>query len=285
MSEVSREKLTTQRPQRIRPSVHDFATATEFFAQMLAHHKATSNFSLRQQTRKLGLCSQSLVSHILNGRRKLTRDNLAELAQILKLTKSEYEYFGRRLSSRHHAINPETKTGSNAEVAVPRAVRVPQNHLLNDRLHPYVKDLIHLRGFKLDAEVLFTMLHGFFPAARIKKSVEFLLKHGFWRRTCAHTVTFNEVAVTTTSDVPNKKIRAFHKMALEIALRGLKDLPVDRRKASTVLLSIDQEQLHEVREMIDSFQQQLLEFIEKNPRGGDHLVQVTTHLTPVGKSL
>ncbi len=128
------------------------------------------------------------------------------------------------------------------------------------------------------------MLQGLAPAQRIKKSVEFLLREGFWKKTPSGQVVQEEAAVTTTNGIPDEKIRAFHKRALEIALRGLMAFPVNQRKASTVLISVDHEHMDELRGLVDSFQQQLLEFIEKHPNGRDALVQVSTHLTPIGRS-
>jgi len=57
---------------------------------------------------------------------------------------------------------------------------------------------------------------------------------------------------------------------------------VNRRKASTVLISVNKEKLPELRSLLDSFENRLIEFIEENPSGKDELVQVAIHLTPVG---
>ncbi len=91
-----------------------------------------------------------------------------------------------------------------------------------------------------------------------------------------------DAAVITTNEIPNEKIRLFHRKALQIAQRGLSTFPVDRRKASTVLISVDKAHIAELRELMDSFQNQLLDFIERHPNGQDSLVQVVVHLTPIG---
>ena len=261
-----------------RPVVYDYGQPHEFLSKLFLYYKSNSSFSLRQRTAKVGMCSQALVSQILQGKRKLTRDNLSEVAEIFKLTKFEIDYLDKKISAKFHKIETAKDLYMSSEP------RLPKNHLLSDWVNPYIKDIVNLKGFQLDSEAIFSMLQGFIPLRKIKKSVDFLLKEGFWRKNLAGEVVLDETAVTTTNEIANEKIRTFHAKALETALVGLKTLPVDKRKASTVLISVDQSKMDELRGIIDLFQKQLLEFIEKNPSGQDSLVQITTHLTPIGRS-
>lgn len=261
-----------------RPVVYDYGKPHEFLSDLLLYYKASSKFSLRQRTVKVGLCSQALVSHILKGKRKLTRDNLSEIVEVFKLTKLEFDYLDKKISARFHKID------SGNDLNVSTEPRLPKNHLLSDWANPYIKDIVNLKGFRLDSEAIFTMLQGFIPLSKITKSVDFLLKEGFWRKTISGEVVLDEAAVTTTNGIANEKIRTFHAKALEAALLGLKTLPVNKRKASTVLIAVDQGRMDELNGIIDLFQKQLLEFIERNPNGRDSLVQITTHLTPIGRS-
>lgn len=261
-----------------RPVVYDYGQPHEFLSKLFLYYKSNSSFSLRQRTAKVGLCSQSLVSQIIQGKRKLTRDNLSEIAEIFKLTKFEIDFLDKKISAKFHKMDIEKSLNLASEP------RLPKNHLLSDWVNPYIKDIVILKGFSLDTETIYSMLQGFIPISKIKKSVDFLFKEGFWRKTITGEVVLDEAAVTTTNGIANEKIRIFHTKALETALVGLKTLPVDKRKASTVLISVDNSKMDELRGIIDIFQKQLLEFIEKNPSGQDSLVQITTHLTPIGRS-
>ncbi len=258
--------------------VYDYGLPADFLASLLAHYKSTGSFSLRQRAAKVGSCSQALVSQILHGKRQLNRSNLPEISAIFKLTQLEQEYLDQKLSARVHQVDAREGARAAGEP------RLPQNHLLSDWLNPYVKDIVYLKGFRLETETLFSLLQGIAPAQRIKKSVDFLLREGFWRRSASGKVVLETEAVVTTNGIPHEKIKSFHRKALELALRGLKTLPVHQRKASTVLVSVDENKMDELRGIIDAFQKQLLDFIEKNPNGRDALVQITTHLTPVGRS-
>ena len=254
-----------------RPVVFDYDSPHKFLQDLLAHYKETSNFSIRQRTQMAGGCSPALVSQVLTGRRRLTRDQIPTFARLFKLQDFEIRFLDQ----------PEYRSATD-ERRVPRAPRKSKNHLLSNWLNVYVKDLVNLKGFSLEPVALRKMLFGIASEKKIQKSIEYLLAEGFWRKTATRKIIAEEPAVVSTNELPNEKIRSFHKQALRIALRGLDVFPSDRRKSSTVLIACDREKIVELKEMIDGFQAQLLQFIEDHPCGGDDLIQVAVHLTPVG---
>ncbi|RYZ72143.1 MAG: TIGR02147 family protein, partial [Proteobacteria bacterium] len=162
-------------------------------------------------------------------------------------------------------------------------LRTPKNHLLTDWINPFVKDLIHLKGFEATPDRTYALLQGLVSRPKLAKAIDFLFKEGFWRRDQNGSVVIDEHSMVSTNEIPNEKIRAFHRKALDLATEGLKTYSSDQRKASTVLVSVNETQIPELRSLIDSFQNQLLQFIEKNPNGKDALMQVTMHLTPVAR--
>jgi uncharacterized protein (TIGR02147 family) len=259
-----------------RPIVYDYREPVDFLIDLLAYYKFSESFSLRQRTAKVGSCSQALVSQILNKKRQLNRENWLGIALVFKLTSTETHFIDQKLS-----LNTNKRREDHS--APPKRIRRAQNHLLSDWLNPYVKDLVNLKGFSTDAENLFSMLKGVAPAKKIQKSVDFLLREAYWRRLPSGEISADEDAATTTNEIPTEKIRSFHKRALDIASRGISELPMSKRKSSTVLVSVDQDKVQDLRNLIDSFQNQLLAFIEENPDGKDSLMQITMHLTPVGE--
>jgi len=264
-------------PSYSRPVVYDFGTAHEFLQAMSEYLKATSHFSIRQRTQQLQNCSPALVTQVLKGHRRLTRDQLPTFAKLFKLTQLEFDYLDKNLRTDLWATK-DTAT----ENATPKANREPQNHLLSSWLHSYVKDLVNLKGFSLEPQTLHNMLFGLAKPQQIQKSIDFLTKEGFWRMTADKKMIPENAAVMSTTGIANTKIREFHKQALKIAQRGIEAFPVDRRKASTILVSVDKDKVSELRSLLNSFENQLLEFIEKNPAGKDELLQIAIHMTPVG---
>jgi uncharacterized protein (TIGR02147 family) len=258
----------------VRPVVYDYGSASDFLRAMLEYLKATSNFSIRNRAQQLQGCSPALVSQVLNGKRRLTRDQLPTFAKLFKLTSPEFDYLDKNLRTDIWEQKPQAEPSS--------VRREPKNHLLSSWLHSYVKDLVNLKGFSLESQTLHNMLFGLAKPQQIQKSIEFLTREGFWRMAPDKTILPEDAAVVTTAGIPNQKIRDFHKQALKIAQRGIEVFPVERRKASTILMSVDKDKVPELRSLLNSFENQLLEFIEKNPAGKDELLQVAIHMTPVG---
>jgi len=270
---VSSKSLATSRS---RPVVYDYASAHEFLQAMSEYLKATSQFSIRQRTQQLQNCSPALVTQVLKGHRRLTRDQLPAFTKLFKLTQLEFEYLDKNLRTDLWAAKDSTPTVTTKEK------REPKNHILSSWLHSYVKDLVNLKGFSLEPQTLHNMLFGLAKPTQIQKSIDFLTKEGFWRMTPDKKIIPEDAAVMSTTGIANTKIREFHKQALKIAQRGIEAFPVDRRKASTILVSVDKDKVAELRSLLNSFENQLLEFIEKNPTGKDELLQIAIHMTPVG---
>jgi uncharacterized protein (TIGR02147 family) len=258
-----------------RPVVYDFGSAHEFLRAMFEFQKATSQFSIRQRTQQLKNCSPALVSQVLSGQRRLTRDQLPTFAKLFKLNQLEFDYLDKNMRT-------DLWTAKDTPEVTPKAKREPKNHILSSWLHSYVKDLVNLKGFSLESQTLHNMLFGLAKPSQIQKSIDFLTREGFWRVTPDKKILPEDAAVLSSTGIANEKIREFHKQALKIAQRGIEAFPVERRKASTILLSVDKDKVPELRTLLNSFENQLLDFIEKNPAGKDELLQIAIHMTPVG---
>lgn len=268
-------ELSTDTP-LTRPVVFEYSTPQDFLKDLYSFYKKQGYFSLRQRAARTGTLSQGLISQIMNGRRKLTRGNLPGISLIFKLTKYEQEYLDKQLLA---LKIPEHQRPIPVQ---PILNRETKNHILNDWLHPYVKDLAHLKGFVGQPATIHRMLGGIASPQRIQRSIDFLEREGFWRRNSQGEFEPQDPSVITTHEIPSQSIRQFHRHALEVARKGLMSLPVEKRKASTILISVNPEQLNELKDMVESFQNQLIEFIERHPKGSAQLVQVAMHLTPIG---
>lgn len=263
----------------VRPVVFDYTDPSDFFRDLGKYNKETRRgFSIRARSKNVVGCSPALISQVLKGQRKLKRDQLLNFAKIFGLTNTEINHIEKLLKS-EQASRPLNS------FSIPHkepAAKVPKNHLLADWLHPYVKDLIELKDFKLDVKWMLQHLGFAAPLPKIEKSVQFLLKEGFWRKTPEGKIVQEEAAVITTNEIPNEKIKAFHRQALKIAAKGLEEFPVNRRKASTILVAVNEDSKEELKSLINKFQNDLVSFIENHPQNKDELMQVTIHMTPIG---
>lgn len=261
-----------------RPVVFDYKNPTDFLRALGEYNRKTRRgYSIRSRIKNLSGCSPALVSQVLKGQRKLKRDQLLNFAKVFALNSTEINYIDELLKA--DQLLPANLMESHAQE---QRSKLPKNHLLANWLHPYVKDLVELKDFKLDPKWMLQRLGFAATLPKIEKSVEFLLREGFWRKDSCGKIIPEESSVVTTSEIPNEKIRDFHKQALKIAAKGLEEFTVERRKASTILVAVNSETRDELRTLIDKFENDLITFIEKHPEQKEELVQLTIHLTPVG---
>lgn len=267
---------------KTRPVVFDYGAPYLFLNDLLGHYKATSSsFSVRQRLNGVVGCSPALVTQVLKGRRRLTRDQLPTFAKVFSLTVAESGFIDELLK---HQVEAAFNSAEDVIPVRKKSSRVPKNHILTSWLNLYVKDLVHLKGFKPDAKVLFKMLMNLASPGQIEKSIQFLLREGFWRKTAGHQIIAEEPLLVSTFDLPDERIKKFHKQALKIAQRGIDLFPLGRRTGSATLIAVNQKQAKELKEIMDSFHQRLQVFVENCADGSDadELIQVLIHTTPVG---
>lgn len=247
------------------------------------HRETTPEFSVRKYAAKKSGCSATLFSQIAKGSRRLTRDKVPDVVDLLALNRRESEYLDKWVMHQRRGKN-EGEESTAAYTAPLKRQRNPKDHILSDWLNCYVKDASRLKEFSSDPWVVHRLLGGIATPARVKKSMEYLVREGFLRKTLDGQLVEDEALTTTTDGIPNVKLRAFHKAALEIAKRGIDIHPVEARRANTLVLALNQDGFNELRDMIAAFYERILEFAENRHKDDEKLYQVVLNLCPVGGS-
>lgn len=261
-----------------RPVIYDYRSIPGFFLAMIRWHKMRDpSFSVRARTRQSAGCSPSLATQVIQGKRKLTRDRVETFSKLLDLTRSETAYLDRWVE-RSRALGKS----NGLEAVIPRIRALPQNHLLSDWLNVYVKDACNLFDRMPSVHDLTRVLGGIASPARIARSLSFLMREGFLRKTLDGKLVPQDRLTTTTDDIPNAKIRQFHKHALKVAAAGIETFPIEQRRASAVVLSLNESSVPELQELLREFHEKLQSFCERHPEEKERLFQVLIHFTPIG---
>jgi uncharacterized protein (TIGR02147 family) len=257
----------------MRPVVYDYQAPVLFLNDLFEFNKSTKKFySIRQASKKVQGCSPSLVTQILAGKRKFTRNHLTAFKIIFELNKFELDYIDKILS-----LDTQIKTEKFQSVK-----KETKNHILSDWVNLYVKDTVHLKEFAPDPKIVFKLLGGLIEIERISKAMKFLFAEGFWKKSIDHKVVADEAALHSTNNIPDASIRKFHKQALKIARDGVDQFDLDRRFSSTILLSVNEKSYQELRIIMNKFQNEIADFIDQNTDDNEQLVQVNLNLTPIG---
>lgn len=278
--------MTSTLPPMSRPVIFEHASIASYLSAMLAWHRLTTpKFSIRQEVGRTGHVSHTQISRLGSGKRRLTRDLVEPLSRILRLTGDERVFLDRWVKNDRTENRASGPLATNTVPARSRPRNRPaQNHLLQDWLNVYVRDAAKLKGFNPDVKHLFRAIGGIASPQRIGRSLQFLLREGYLRRTIEGKIVQNEVLVTSSDGLPNSKIRAFHKQALAIARRNIELLPVEKRQEAALVMHLNPESVVELRQMLKGFYERLLQFAEDHPDDNEGLYQVLINLTPISSA-
>ena len=121
--------------------------------------------------------------------------------------------------------------------------------------------------------------------SQVRSSLEYLLRQGFLRRTPDGRVVQGELQHETTDEIPDKKVRAFQKRALDIAKRGIDLFPIAQRKSDAYILTVNEEHLPKLRKILTDCMDQIEQFEREHANDNERLYQVIMHMTPIGRGV
>lgn len=262
-----------------RPLISEYADAKDFIRDMLAYLKKTQrSFSVLTATKKLRRISPALVSLIVKGERKLTPDRVDEFSKLLSLNPQEKSYFKAWVEFDKNS----DELGSPFVLSKTNARKDVSVHILNDWINVYVKDCFQLPEVRKNPSLIYKHLSMHASPKRIEKAISFLLREGHLRRTPDGDIVTETPLTVANSPVPSKKIRQFHKGALDIARNSLELVPTTERMANTLIVPLNAKRYQELLELIHEFADKIQNFASSNEEDGDRLYQLIVNLSPTG---
>jgi uncharacterized protein (TIGR02147 family) len=145
-----------------------------------------------------------------------------------------------------------------------------------------VKNACGLKDFRPNAACIYRLLGGIASQKQIKRSLDFLLREGYLRRTLDGKTVENDPVMTTTDELYDRRKQQVHRKALEIARRGISVYPWERRRESALILTLNDSSVEELKELLKDFYEKLLLFTEEHAQENEGLYQVLINLSPLG---
>lgn len=268
-----------------RPIISKYSKVADYISdQILFLKKSDKTFSVLNACKKFRRVSPALVSLIIKGKRKVTLDRVDELARLLQMTVAE-KFFMRDWIERSE-LNISSVEKATYQVEPSQRVRRKEVaiNILNDWLNVYVKDCFQLKTLQENPKLIYSHLAHIADPKRIDKSLQFLLKEGYLRKTLDQRIVIETQLAVVESPVPSQKIRQFHKAALAIAKNGIDTVSMDKRYINTFVLPLTEKKYTDFVEIIEEFTQRLQQFTaELNIEDADSLYQFNLNLVPTGR--
>lgn len=257
-----------------------YSDPSEYFSHMLAYRKHSEpNFSIRRETSKLRKISPTLVSLIVKQKRKITLDRARDLALLMGLSATERRYFVDWVERTRESQLPSALAASPTK----DRHRQVSSYILKDWLNVYVKDCFQIPAVQQNPNLVFKMLSSLATRKRIEGALKFLIKEGFLRKTLDGHIVVETELVVSDQNVPDRKVRQFHKAALTIARNNIELFTVDDRIANALIQALDDDGFIELRELLADFAEKMKKFSEDHKRPGTRLYQLVINLSPTGE--
>ena len=268
-----------------RPAISEFQTIPHYLTAIFQwHKKADAQFSIRRQSAKLRRCSPALITLVLKGERKLTLDRVDAFARVFKLSTEEKNFLTQWVCWGDATPRPRQKGPTEKEPAAKFVSRRKdaKSDFFSNWLNIYVRDACRLKDFRAEPKVIHQLLGGIATVKQIERSLRYLLREGYLRRTLDGKYVENDPFITTTDGQPDKNIPAFHRKALELARRAIAIYPKDRRRQFALIIRLNRSSTDLVKDLVQEFYDKLLLFAEAHENEEEELYQVTINLCPVG---
>ncbi len=273
-------KADIEKPLQTRPVIGDYQDPVTFMQAMIEFRKATEkSFSVSGVTAHLRRVSPTLVSLIVQRKRKITLDRVEELAKLLDLNSQEKFFFKNWLQK------DEPTAGSPSKENTLKQRKEVSTHILQDWINVYVKDSFQIPALQKNPHLIHQAMGLLATAPRIDRAIQFLLTEGHLRKTLDGRIVVEANLAVADPKVSNKKIRQFHKGALGLAKSALDLFPTNERFANTLIVPLNEKSYAELMEIVHDFAHKLQDFAAANTEDGDRLYQLILNLSPTGGKL
>lgn len=258
-----------------RPSVYEYTAHGAFIDQMITWMRGQHNhMSTRWLARRLGV-SNGTISKITNGKGRLSEDHAPHLAELLKLSPEETEYFELLVAKDSAATSAAREALERAVTGRRRVERATaigprQSSCFDNWLGPTVRELLTLHP-DADAATLCQLLE---PSPSEEEVVSILAE--LERAGLLPSQDGGSASSGHESDIG----RAYHEQMIELGIRSLSEIPWQDRFVNGFTASVSEEGYAEMKARIRELIEVMYDHCEKDV-DADRVVQLNVQLFPL----
>jgi uncharacterized protein (TIGR02147 family) len=231
---------------------------------------ANPKYSLRAFARDLKVSPQ-VLSPLLRGKKGISTDVAAQIAERLELNPKESNYF-MDLVTLVHARSQQAKRLAEYRIRAGQdsgstryfSLDVEAFKVISDWHHYAILELAGTKRFKNDSKWIAHRLqissHEVNQAIERLKALELLEDDG------KGSLRKTKNSLSASFGIPSGAIRKFTRQMLAKAIESLEQQTMQERDITTITMAIDPKRLPKASKMITEFRRALCEFLEKGER-------------------
>jgi len=256
-----------------------------------AKKKASSAFSLRSFSDRIGFKTKDFILRVMRGDKNLSAQSIPKVAQALKLGKRESEFFEALVWFNQAATTEDReKWYTQLQITLKTARFTSQQFLLahhqyqvySNWHHLAIRSLIGLHGFDGDYSRLAARLHPRITTEEARKSVELLESCGLVACDAQGRYMLTRSAITTGDRVSKYALQGFHQRCLRLAASSIDSDPGNRRNISGITLGISEKGYNRIVERLNSFRKEIAQIADEDD-SADRVYQLQLLLFPLSE--
>lgn len=247
--------------------------------------KRSSAYSQRAIIAKMGVTSTGFLANILAGRTNLTPAYARKLAKVLKLTKSETEYFETMvLFNQAKTIDDKTEYADRLLKLKQTKLKVlteKQLTLFSKWHYPIIREMATVMDISDPARVAKHITPPITPQ-EAEESIQALVGLGFLQKGKDGTLRPSDPIVTSGDEVRSFDIVKFQARTLQHAREALVTCPQEERDISVLTMTASEESFKIIKSELQKVRKKILSIIEQDQQC-DQVYQLSMNLFPATK--
>ena len=227
---------------------------------------------------------------VITGRRKFAKSSYTKIAESLNLKGNEKKYF-INLVQFNNSTNPIKKNEFLEQLLALKHLSLDSQssrenlEFWSEWYHPVIRELIGINKDKVDAKWLSKMIPFSIAPRHIDASLKLLEELELIKLDESQKIYHK----TEKQIGPDRKVgklasARFHQKVCEMASESVTQVDAKERELNTMALSLRQEDLPEVRELIKDFCKKIFEY-EQRVENPNQVFQMNVQFFPVTKSV
>lgn len=270
--------------------IYEYLDYREYLSDFYQFKKSVSKaFSLRTFSDQIGFKTKDFILRVMNGQKNLSAQSIPMVAQALKLSKRESDFFECLVLFNQAKKNADRDAQfEKLQFFLKNAHFSGKQHLLawnqykvySNWHHLAIRSLIGLQGFSGDYESLAHQIHPRIKPEDARQSVLLLQQCGLIQSDSQGHFTLTNSAITTGDRVSKAALQGFHQHCLRLAAQSIDTTPPDQRNVSGLTLGISKQSYARIVEKLNAFRKEIAQIADEDPQA-DRVYQLQLLLFPL----
>jgi uncharacterized protein (TIGR02147 family) len=273
----------------MRPDIFTYLDYRHYLADLFAFLKTEDpSFSYRAFAKLSGSTSPNFFQLIRDRKLNIGPANIVAMAQALRLTKKEEEYF-ETVAAFDHAKTHEEKDRYFHRMLVSREYRSIKQLEKEQYVYfshwyiPVVRELVTCPGFTGEPSWIAERIVPQVSESKVRKGISLLESLGLIRKDGGRWIQTVNSAISTPSEVISLAVIKYHQDVIALARESLERFEMHERDIRSVTIGVSKEGFGEIKKRMEAFWKEILAFGDTQ-KTVDQVLQVNMQVFPLTKN-